>query len=104
MLLLVLATVIIPYTVLRAHAASLRTARACRARTLTRVSAGTPHGLIDLMTTDNTREDENSIATFGTRNNARARHVQEVAVPFRSRRGYIVIGAYTRISACFLTT
>ena len=43
-------------------------------------SAGTPHSLIDVMTTDNTGEDENSIATFGTRNNARACHfhVQEV--------------------------
>ena len=29
---------------------------------------------VDVMTTDNTGEDENSIATFGTRNNARARH------------------------------
>ena len=47
-------------------------------------SAGTPHGLIDVMTTDNTGEDENSIATFGTRNNARARHchVQEVGDSF----------------------
>ena len=29
-------------------------------------SAGTPHGLIDVMTTDSTGEDENGIATFGT--------------------------------------
>ena len=32
-------------------------------------SAGTPHGLIDLMTTDHTGENKNSIVT---RNNARA--------------------------------
>ena len=40
-------------------------------------SAGTPHGLIDVMTTDHTGEDENSIAT---RNNACAHHfhAQEV--------------------------
>ena len=44
-------------------------------------SAGTLHGLIDVMTTDHTGEDENSIAT---RNNACARHfhVQEVGGSF----------------------
>ena len=44
-------------------------------------SAGTPHGLIDVMTTDHTGEDENSITT---RNNARAHHfhVQEVGSSF----------------------
>ena len=47
-------------------------------------SAGTPHGLIDVMTTDNTGEDKNGITTFGTHNNARARHfhVQEVGGSF----------------------
>ena len=59
-------------------------------------SAGTPHGLIDVMTTDNTGEDENSIATFGIR--------RKWAVPFRSTCGYLVIGTYSIISACFLTT
>ena len=44
-------------------------------------SAGTPHGLIDVMTMDHTGEDENGIAT---RNNACARyfHVQEVGGSF----------------------
>ena len=39
---------------------------------------------VDVMTTGNTGEDENSIATFGTCNNARARHfhVQEVGGSF----------------------
>ena len=73
--------------------------------TYTRKCWDSTHGLIDLMTTDNTGEDKNSIATFGTRNNARARHVQEVGDSFpQYRRGYFVIGAYTIISACFLTT
>ena len=62
-------------------------------------SAGTPHGLIDVMTTDNTGEDKNSITTFGTHNMCR-----KWAVPFRSRRGYFIIAAYSIISACFLTT
>ena len=66
-------------------------------------SAGTPHGLIDVMTTDNTGEDENSITTFGTATTL-ALVCRKWAVPFRSRRGYFVIGAYSIISACFLTT
>ena len=69
-------------------------------------SAGTPHGLKDVTTTDNTGEDENSIATFGpTTMLALAIFMcRRWAVPFRSGRGYFVIGAYSIISACFLTT
>ena len=37
------------------------------------------------VTTDNTGEDENSIATFGTRNNARLFHVQEVGGSFSKK-------------------